>query len=163
MCVNYDWAQTVVSGMPLIHLSTSSTSFTNSGASLSDQKDPQADNSDPTDRAWAGRGDAAGGQSWAEPPLHCRLLLMREVAAGQAHGREEVFASAPPASAVFVKALCASLIRSDVTVRKEGLSSPALIRASCLEGQAEPSRVERAATGTGAMCTAAAGLGPHVL
>lgn len=28
------------------------------------------------------------------------------------------------ASAVFLKALCASLIRSDVTLRKEGLSSP---------------------------------------
>ncbi|KAK5851701.1 hypothetical protein PBY51_023236 [Eleginops maclovinus] len=56
------------------------------------------------------------------------------------HSRKDLFVSAaPPASTESVKALCASLIRSDVTVQKEGLS--ALIRASCLErSRAKPNR-----------------------
>lgn len=56
-----------------------------------------------------------------------------------AHGHTELFVSAPPASAALVKALCAPLIRSDVTAQRVELS---LIRASCVEGQAEPNPAE---------------------
>lgn len=94
--------------------------------------DQQKDNSDPSDSPWECDGAAE---------LQAAVCWWRRWdEADWAHGRKELLVSAPPTSAVFIKALCASLIRSDVTVQKEGLSSLCNPSKLCLEGQTEPIR-----------------------